>query len=378
MLIFGVTIVTLGSVASALREKFGLNNYQAGTLFSILPIGLLAGSLIFGPIADRYGYKNLISLAMLGVFLGFEGIAFTGDLNALRAFVFLFGFSGGIINGAANAVVVDVSDEHKGPNLQILGIFFGLGALGMPLAMGFLLRWFKPLQVLNTVAVISLMAAIFYRFIIFPPAKRQEGGISVEWNRLLRPVLLLVSFYLFFQSSLESIITNWTTTFIGSTGIMTESAALFALSIHMIGMVAMRILTGTVLRDLSQVRVLWICLALLVLGLLLMQFARTTPMMYAGLFLAGAGLSGGFPVMLGFVGHFYPQMSATAISFVFVIALTGNMLINYVTGIILQRMGPGYLPLISLVTAAIMVFIFLFIIQNLKTKKNRHVSETVA
>lgn len=378
MLIFGVTIVTLGSVASALREKFGLNNYQAGTLFSILPIGLLAGSLIFGPIADRYGYKNLISLAMLGVFLGFEGIAFTGDLNALRAFVFLFGFSGGIINGAANAVVVDVSDEHKGPNLQILGIFFGLGALGMPLAMGFLLRWFKPLQVLNTVALISLMAAIFYRFIIFPPAKRQEGGINVEWNKLLRPVLLLISFYLFFQSSLESIITNWTTTFIGSKGIMTESAALFALSIHMIGMVAMRVLTGTVLRDLSQVRVLWICLALLVVGLLLMQFAGTTPMMYAGLFLAGAGLSGGFPVMLGFVGHFYTQMSATAISFVFVIALTGNMLVNYVTGIILQRMGPGYLPLISLVTAAIMLFIFLFIIQNLKTKNNRHVSETVA
>ena len=47
MLIFGMTIVTLGSLANELKTKFELSNYDSGTLFSILPIGLIVGSLRF-------------------------------------------------------------------------------------------------------------------------------------------------------------------------------------------------------------------------------------------------------------------------------------------------------------------------------------------
>jgi MFS family permease len=366
MLIFGITIVTLGSLANELKEKFSLDNYSSGTLFSILPIGLLAGSLIFGPIADRYGFKHLLSAAMVGVFIGFEGIAYANDLNLLRASIFLFGFCGGVINGAANAVVVDVSDTHKGPNLQILGIFFGLGALGMPLLMGLLIRSVAPLQVLAAVGVITLLAGIAYQFITFPPAKHGASVLDVEWRQLLKPILLLIAFFLFFQSSLESIITNWTTTYIGSKKVMSEGDALFGLSIHMIGMVTARIITGTWLRSMAQTRILWQCLLLLAVGIRLLQTGSDPITVYGGLFLAGAGLSGGFPVMLGFVGQFFASMSGTAISFVFVIALSGNMLINYLTGALIQRYGIDNLVFICYAEIMFMFILFYFITRKLK------------
>jgi fucose permease len=85
----------------------------------------------------------------------------------------------------------------------------------------------------------------------------------------------------------------------------------------------------------------------------------------AGLFLAGAGLSGGFPVMLGFAGHLFAEISATAFSFVFVVALTGNMLINYLTGIILQQFGVNYLTMICMVELILMILLFYFIIKKL-------------
>jgi MFS family permease len=44
--------------------------------------------------------------------------------------VFLFGFGGGAINGACNAVVADISEEHKGANLSLLGGFFCIGCFG--------------------------------------------------------------------------------------------------------------------------------------------------------------------------------------------------------------------------------------------------------
>ena len=48
ILLFGIGLITLGSIAPDLKTKFSLDDVSAGTLFSILPIGILTGSLFFG------------------------------------------------------------------------------------------------------------------------------------------------------------------------------------------------------------------------------------------------------------------------------------------------------------------------------------------
>lgn len=113
MLLFGISLITLGSVTPHLKTKFMLDGIAAGTLFSILPVGILCGSLLFGPVCDRYGYKLLLILACIGMFAGFEGIAYASSLGILKICVFVFGAGGGVINGATNALVADISDEKK-------------------------------------------------------------------------------------------------------------------------------------------------------------------------------------------------------------------------------------------------------------------------
>ncbi|MGN6164621.1 MAG: MFS transporter, partial [Flavisolibacter sp.] len=142
MLLFGISLITLGSITPHLKTKFMLDDVAAGTLFAILPIGILSGSLLFGPICDRYGYKLLLILACLGMFAGFEGIAYASSLSVLKICIFIFGLGGGVVNGATNAVVADISDVNKGANLSLLGVFFGVGALGMPLILGLLSKTF--------------------------------------------------------------------------------------------------------------------------------------------------------------------------------------------------------------------------------------------
>ena len=63
----------------------------------------------------------------------------------------------------------------------------------------------------------------------------------------------------------------------------------------------------------------------------------------AGLFLSGAGLAPGFPVMLGLISERFESLSGTAFSIAFSIALTGNMLINYLVGIIVHKYGIRHL-----------------------------------
>src|SRR5512138_153732 len=132
MLTFGIVLTVLGAVLPTVIERFGIDKAQAGSLFLLMTFGILAGSLVFGPMVDRYGYKGMLLLAIILIAAGLEGIAFASSLGILRVAIAAIGFGGGIVNGGTNALVADISIEEKGASLNLLGVFFGIGAVGVP------------------------------------------------------------------------------------------------------------------------------------------------------------------------------------------------------------------------------------------------------
>ena len=134
---FGISFLTLGSVLPSLREVLHLDMAQSSALAGILPFGVLAGSVVFGPWCDRFGYKMPFQFAAAMVVLGFIGLSAFTSVSWLGTCVFITGAGGGILNGACNGLVTDVSDDrNRSSNLSILGVFYGLGALVMPLILG--------------------------------------------------------------------------------------------------------------------------------------------------------------------------------------------------------------------------------------------------
>ena len=71
-------------------------------------------------------------LATALIVVGLEGIAYASSLMLLRLAIIFIGFGGGIVNGGTNALVADISSEGKGASLNLLGVFFGIGAVGVP------------------------------------------------------------------------------------------------------------------------------------------------------------------------------------------------------------------------------------------------------
>jgi fucose permease len=86
------------------------------------------------------------------------------------------------------------------------------------------------------------------------------------------------------------------------------------------------------------------------------------------LILLGLGFSAGFPVVLAKVGERYPELSGSAFSFVLVIALLGNTLLNYLTGILTNLFGLHYYPLMLILSVVIMFGLAVGIF-NAQTKK---------
>lgn len=369
MLLFGIALITLGSIVSDLRVKLNIDDLSAGALFSILPFGMIAGSLLFGPIADRFGYKILLSVCCLILFVGFEGIAFALSRNLITLYVFLVGCGGGTINGATNALVADISEKDKGARLSLLGVFFGIGALGMPLFLGIMKHWLNFEVIMASVGIITMITGFFYLFIKFPPAKQAISLPLKDSLKLFRDgTLVLIAFFLFFQSSFEGITNNWTTTYLIDQLLVTQSMALYALSSFVAGMVIMRLLTGSIFRTASEKKILYSSFGLIFTGLVLLKTGTGFIMAVSGLLILGAGLAAGFPIMLGLVGNRYSELSGTAFSFVLTVALLGNMLINYMMGIIAKNFGIRHLITVAFAELLILILLATVILNKLKHK----------
>jgi len=374
LLLFGIALTTLGSIVPDLREKFQLDDIAAGTLFSILPFGILAGSLAFGPVADKYGFRILMAVSCIFMAAGFEGIAFASSAGLLKVCIFIIGFGGGSINGAGSALVSDISDNDKTANISLLGVFFGIGALGMPLLLGILGENFMFWKIVFAVGILSFLTGIIFMIIKLPPPKitqKMPAGKIADFFR--DKVLLLIAFFLFFQSSFEGLMNNWTTTYLTDHLSVSQGKALYGLSLFVAGMVIMRLLTGTILRYIPVKRILIASFFFGLTGLICIASGISTVVALAGFMLVGAGLAGGFPIMLGFVGVRYQNISGTAFSFVLTIALLGNMLINYGMGIISEKYGISNLMIVTFAEIFIMAILGYVIINNVND-----VSKTVA
>jgi MFS family permease len=298
---------------------------------------------------------------------GFEGLAFASILGLLKAFIFLIGFAGGAVNGATNALVSDISEYDKTANISLLAVFFGIGALGMPLILGILGKSLRFEKIVASVGILSFLTGIIFLSIKLPPPKIAqkipvEGIIAFFKDK----VLILIAFFLFFQSSFEGIMNNWTTTYLTEHVSVSQKEALYGLSLFVAGMVIMRLLTGTILRHIPVRKILIASFVFIILGLICIKSGISSGVALTGFMLVGAGLAGGFPVMLGFVGARYEKLSGTAFSFVLTIALIGNMLINYGMGIISQIYGIRHLITVTFIETIIMVILAFVILKGIR------------
>lgn len=340
MLIFGIVMAVLGAVLPSLIITFGLEMGYAGSFFTLLTLGMLVGSLIFGPLVDRFGYKWVLVLSTAIIFLGFLGMALAPVVLLLTVSLVLIGFGGGVINGGANALVADTSIGPRGAGLSFLGVFFGIGAFGIPLVLGSLLDIFTYRAIIATVGTLFLLPMLFFLFLRYPRPKHAAGFPVAEALRLTKEKpLLLFGAILFLQSGLEMTVGGWTATYMQDEMGATAQRAVIYLSLYWLGMTVARIGIGSVLERIGSARILYISLLVSFTGALLLLLAPSAPVAVIGAVLLGAGFAAVFPVTLGLVGDAYSHLSGTAFSMVLAIGLLGGMSIPWMTGITADSVG---------------------------------------
>ena len=353
MSFFGITMLSLGPILGPLNALVE----GANALPSTMSIGIIIGTILFGPVVDKFGYKWLLILASACALGGVQGLASFNEIRMLHCSIFLLGLGGGILNGLTNALVSDIYDDDKrGGRLGLLGAFYCIGALLWTLLNYFIPDFRIPL---NAVSIIMAILIVSFIFIAFPKAKPQENvSLKKSLGLLKYPALILFAVVLFFQCAFEGTSGNFTVQYLSNVGGMDNSTATLAMTWFTIGMLCGRLPLGNIMNKLKELGTLYLYLGVALAGVILFFIeASGTAAVYTAMVLIGFGAGATFPVVLNFIGSAFRELSGTAFSIALFIGLCGQSLGNKFMG--MQFDGASYtsLPVTLIICVVVMVIL---------------------
>ncbi|MCX6618663.1 MAG: MFS transporter [Acidobacteria bacterium] len=309
---FGVVMALLGATLLPLAQRIHLDSGRAGDLFLVMNFGIFLALVLSGPAFDRFGTRPVLLVSALLLAGGLLVLAAAGNVPRLGLAVFVIGLGGGGLNTGANALVSDAYAEGRGPALNVLGIFFGFGAVALP----------------------------FYALLAFPPAREARGFRLREALGVARnPRVLLFAFLLFFQSGNEFTMGGWISSFVAKeTGASVRFATL-ALTGYWAAMMLGRLLSARLLRHVRDANLVIASGALAALATALLLAARSPGAAAGAVALIGFAYAAIYPTTLGMAGDRFPRFLGTVFGVLFSIALIGGMSFPWAAGHLAQASG---------------------------------------
>ncbi|MFZ0861137.1 MAG: MFS transporter [Candidatus Sulfotelmatobacter sp.] len=352
--VFGIVMAVLGTLFGLpeMRQRLNIDLAQQGNVFLLLYVGILLATLVAGPVIDSIGNKVILVASAALVASGMVGFAYAHSFGGAAIPAVLLGLGGGGLNTSTNALVSDLYGEERGPMLNVLGIFYGIGALGIPLLAAVIAGHFPIAPQLLICAGLAGACALLFLGMQFPEA---SGAQSFSWREVVQVArfagVLLLGFLLFCESGNEASIGGWTSTYVGETGLGARAATLI-LAGYWAAMMVGRLVMARLLKFVGKRQlVLGSGLGALV-GSAIVLTSRLEGMLVAGVLLIGLSYAGVFPTALAIAGDTYRKMTGTVFGLLFAIALVGGMSFPWAVGQISQKLGVRYGMVVPLAGAA--------------------------
>lgn len=339
---FGLFTAALGPNLPEMAAMTANSLATLGAVFTALYLGAILAQIAYGPLDDRFGERPLMLVGLALAVLGSVGLTISHALPLTLAAGFVIGLGGGTIITSANLLVAEAYVERRVSALNVLNLFFGVGAIAGPALAGLLIRtWGTALPALWVGAAVFLLLLPFVVLIpaahSAPHAPHSSKNVSVY----RAPLLWVMGVLLLVYVGTEAGVGGWTLTYMERTTILDREAASWVASGFWFGFTLGRIVAAVIGARLTAVTLL---------------LASAVGSLVAGLLLVGSGGNAGFTIVatvtLGFCfGPIYPTALAIttaafanapgrAVSVIAALGSAGGMLLPPLQGVLLEGVSP--------------------------------------
>ena len=352
ILVYGLIAPMLG----ALLPSYHLTPDQNGTLAMINALGLVIASLSAGPVIDKQGNKPALLAGLFLVTASLFAAPNAGGYSGLLGVYFVLGIGGGIVVTGANSLVGAVEPTRRGPALNFLNLFFGLGGILTTYAASHL---FTPIGLCYSVASLTLLALIVNAGAKMPgPSGVSAFNVSEASSLISTPTLLLLSFFLFLYVACEVGVWNWLNSYLQqSKGFTAGSAGSVVSYGFAFGILVGRIVVSRILVKVPALTVTLASAVLIAVTTLFMLRLDSPVAIAVAVFCAGLSMAPVFPTTLAIVGDTFRRGTATATGIAITCGWIGLVISSRIIGSIAKSSDLGNALLVIPACATLMIVV---------------------
>lgn len=347
-LVVGLSHVIIGSLLSELLDHYNLHYTSGGWLIFTQFSGFLVGVILVPWMTAKFSKRT--TLLMLLLFLGLAQLAygFLPPWPLLYVIGFIAGFGFGAIETIIGTLIIESVHEKKAMAMSRLEVFFGVGALTMPLIASWMISIGHWQVSFFIIGITALFIALGFKLLNFGEV---EVHLSKKLISITEPeapsryskrdkyiLLFCILFFLLYVGS-EMSLANFLPSFLIVNFHMDSAIAVRSGTCLWGTMVVGRLITGMIADKVNYASfLLWSCLGT-VAATTLFLFVNSSWSAFAVILLIGLFMSGIFAVSLLYANKLLPGMIEKTTSFLIAAGGIGGALMPLAIGWIMDHLS---------------------------------------
>ncbi|MCC8407385.1 MFS transporter [Mucilaginibacter sp. UR6-1] len=321
----GLCFASWASRIPTFQQKFQLNEAEIGGLLLALPAGLMVALPFSGWFTAKFGSRVVVLAATVIYALTLIVIGLSPSVYALLAGLFVFGFSGNMVNIAVNTQAVQVEALYSKP---IMASFHGLWSLAgfTGASIGTIMIGFELIPFWHYViitAAVLIITAIASGFVI-----KDTGSVSADQPVFAKPdkALMLLGVIAFSGLMCEGAMVDWGGIYFKEIVHAQKAWIGAGYTAYMCTMAGGRFVADFFTARFGMKKMLQMSGALIAAGLLLSVIFPQLYTAIAGFFIVGFGVSSIIPLVYGEAGKSTTMSAGVALAAVSTVGFLGFLL----------------------------------------------------
>ncbi|HYH01217.1 MAG TPA: MFS transporter [Terriglobales bacterium] len=364
-LLTGVVTTLLGPILPWLTARWLLTDAQSGYLFTAQFLGSMLGVALSGTVTRRFGFRAALVFGYAVLAAGVIVLAVAVWPFALAA-TFTYGIGLGITIPATNLWVSDAAADRRAAALNVLNLFWGLGAILCPVFLTTFERAESNSSFLFVLAFTIVTVAVALATTpgvaaAKPPVVEHSGQTRVNLDST---ALFTLGAIFFLYVGTENAIAGWIASFAQRIGTTDSSGWLLAPSFFWGALLAGRALSPVLMKAIPELKLATLGLLFAALGTLILIAASALPLIFIAAVLAGFGFASVYPIAIAQLSPAFGSSSVRVAPYMFALAGLGGATLPSTVGFVSTRFQSLRSGLIVPLTTTIVMLLLHIIAQR--------------